>query len=158
MRLACADQCLLLLTPATEDRQFVLRHPIRCSPQPVSADERFYDRELFLFNDLLLVTEPVKGAAAFRLISMALLTGLAVVSESSGRAFVVRVVAEQDGRTFLRMSLRNQQDWQRVSLLLTDALLEHKATTRARQEMAESLSQSRTSLTLAPVAAVAAST
>lgn len=137
-----SSDMLVLHSPASIDRQFVLRHPIRCidgrSWQNLDPVLMTYNRELFIFNDLILITVPIPKTRGdktqyYQFCSMCLLLGLQVrkttITSYTGNAvFGVEVIRTTDQHVFMALVARSQEDRDRVFAALHESILENSLT------------------------------
>ena len=128
---------LLLNTPANLDRYFVLRHRV-CLDQPTASHVLQYDKELFIFNDILIIAQPITPVPnKYRFCSMAVLLELEVTtanSTSTGKpALCVIIARESDHHVVMRLYSRDEEDRDRIFRHLKDSIMESKMTYDAHQ-------------------------
>lgn len=132
----------LLFTSANLDRRLVLQQSVRwheqtdwkTDPQPFR-----HNKEVFLFNDLLVMTErgaQVDGRTKYQFCRMLLLTALdarKVCSTGSTAAatFGIQVVRQRDNKVLLLMSSRCERDRDRIFDHLKESIIETEMTDAA---------------------------
>lgn len=131
----------LLSTSVNLDRRLVMQQSIRFLPESewkTNPQPFHHNRELFLFNDLLLVTERcvrVNGSKRYQFCQMLLLTGVEGRKVcSTGRqtpVFGIQVVCERDNRVLLLMSSRCEEDRNRIFDFLKESIIETRMTDAA---------------------------
>ena len=130
-------QVPLLSTSKNLDRYFVLQQPVRLLPpasQPASQSGTqaafAHNRELFLFSDLLLLTE-LPAAAGYRFCTLLLLQGLSVrrvTHTTAAPVFAVQVLRQADQQPLLLLQSREEKARDRVFVELREAIRETATT------------------------------